>query len=365
MKKIFVLLTLLFFACSDDDGNAPIEEMEPPTLNISVISSASTNNGMFELDIQTNGGEISTYNLSELINVPLDANRAYTRNIWATWYKRTGDVMEVWQRNLENSSSAEIGSLCTLTGEFPLFVDNSLDRLFVVTQFQTSQETSSRVHIFNGSGACIVQTIDGFRIRTVFEYGDTLLVYCNSNSVNNVQKIVKIDMATGDVVDELSLPQSAKIAVQDNILHVFFINEDYNTYNADNFNFISNATIQFNYDEIQFGFINTEFEGNTLYTKVTYAQPGLIPNGPALFDFITGEIVTPYNLLYDINNNLNLVSESFYNPTGTYDVDLVKDIVVVGYTDGATDHGIVVSNFDAEILEIIPLDYFPTEITIR
>ncbi|NND63089.1 MAG: hypothetical protein HKN48_07820 [Flavobacteriaceae bacterium] len=364
MKKIFLLLTLVLLACSDDDGNAPFEETNPPTLSISVISSTSSNNGIIEMDIQTNGGTITTYNLTQTIGVPLTATPTYSKNNQATWYESSFGQVDVWQKNLESGNSTELTSVCDVTGEFPLMVDNSVYNVFIGTRYQDNDGIHGRMRIFNGS-ACILETLTDFRIRSIFELDNEVLIYCTSNAANNVQKVVKMKLETAEVVDELVLSNSAKIAVDGDTMHVFFVNADYNTYSVSNFNFISNSSLQLNYDDVPFGFINSEFVENTMYTRVTYAQPGLIPNGPALLDLQSGELITPYNLLYDINNNLNAISTSFYDPTGTYDVNVASNIVVVGYFNGANEFGIVVSNFNAEIFEVIPLDYFPSEIFIR
>lgn len=363
MKYFWILLLVLLYSCSNGEDDQISEETIIPNVAINVIAAPPTSSEIIELAITSNGGGVITSNLTSTLGIPPETNKTNSRNDLLTWYNRNGNHLEIWQKNAVSGASQYFETVCNFPGEFPVMVANSESRLFIGTQFVDAAGTHSRIRIFDGS-SCITQTFLNFRIRNVFELQNEVLIYCTNNAEDNVQKIVKMDLQSGAVVDELPLANSSKIAVDGNVMHVFSFNSNYNTYQVDSFNFITNATFDLNYDDIPAGFVETEFDNNLMYIKVSYAQPSVIANGPALVDLVSGDIETPYYLLFSMVSNLNKESDLFFEPTGTYDIDINRRLVVAGYTDG-TNHGVVLSNFNAEILEVIPLEHFPLEVYLH
>ena len=115
------------------------------------------------------------------------------------------------------------------------------------------------------------------------------------------------------------------------------------------------------------GMFNSRFDGNRLLVDLIYQQPSLFFAQPAIYDFDQATLTQGADLF------LPELQERVERETGDrvlfgkYGVDLPSGTIAIIYVrgNGAAEGGVVLTNFEREWLEIIPLPYVPEQVEIR
>jgi len=115
------------------------------------------------------------------------------------------------------------------------------------------------------------------------------------------------------------------------------------------------------------GMFTSRFDGNRLLVDNIYQQPSLFFAQPAVYDFDQG------TLSQGADPFLPELQERVERETGDrvlfgkYGVDLPTGTIAIIYVrgNGAAEGGVVLTNFNREWLQVIPLPYVPEQVEIR
>ena len=115
------------------------------------------------------------------------------------------------------------------------------------------------------------------------------------------------------------------------------------------------------------GMFNSRFDGNRMLVNYIYQQPSLFFAQPAVYDFDLGI------LSHGAEPFLPELQERVERETGDrvlfgkFAVDLPSGTIAIIYVrgNGAAEGGVVLTNFEREWLEVIPLPYVPEQVEIR
>ncbi|MEJ2585271.1 MAG: hypothetical protein P8Z38_09580, partial [Robiginitalea sp.] len=111
----------------------------------------------------------------------------------------------------------------------------------------------------------------------------------------------------------------------------------------------------------------SRFDGNRLLVNYIYQQPSLFFAQPAVYDFDQGELTRGADpFLPELQERVELETGDRVL-FGKFAVDLPKGTIAIIYVrgNGAAEGGVVLTNFDREWLEVIPLPYVPEQVEIR
>ena len=115
------------------------------------------------------------------------------------------------------------------------------------------------------------------------------------------------------------------------------------------------------------GLFKTEFLGNQMLYQLPYVQPSAIVSQPAIFDLLTDQTTSGSDFyLFDLRETI-MESLNRLILFTAYKVDMASGEIIIGYdnNDGTETGSVIYTNFDNEILTVVPLNYVPREIFIR
>jgi hypothetical protein len=108
-----------------------------------------------------------------------------------------------------------------------------------------------------------------------------------------------------------------------------------------------------------------ENNGDNIIINIPLPAPSASPISPAIYDISTFEITKGGSQLYfDISDNLIDEMDILSYPS-IFDTDVRSEIIVLSFRDISGNYNLLYSNFDAEILKIVPLDREPSEVFIH
>ncbi|MBX2827380.1 MAG: hypothetical protein KTR22_04425 [Flavobacteriaceae bacterium] len=329
--------------------------------NVSVIS--TENNQLFDIAVIGSTGVTSETNLtSEFDITPNDF--ANSNNNTITWFRREGPNFKVWKRDLITQQTETFGDICAISGEFPAFVLGSSTKLVAFSEASTSQGTSANIRITETGDDCsLTQLFDtGILSATINE---DLWLFISIGIGGEMNELQRLDLESGEILASTPISEfSASITKNGNDILVFFTDR-YHVYDATTLAlrnvvpFLPSVGIL-----LENGFFDAQFMGDMMLVPLDVPQPNPLSEWPGIIDLTNGSLLSTDNLGFFLTNNLRQTEGYGSVSLENYAVDLANNLIVYGFSNGNDLHGLVYTNFDAEVLKIVNLDRVPSEIFI-
>ncbi|MDC8004629.1 hypothetical protein POV27_11260 [Aureisphaera galaxeae] len=347
-----------FLSCSNDDDGDPIVD-PTPAFNAPTVTVIAVDNGnLVELTVEGSTAAVTRVDLTSGSGVtPNDFVNANENTL--TWFRRQGPNFRVWKRDLDSKEMEMYDEICSISAEFPAFVLGSKEKIVAFSEIDFGQSSVANIRITeNGENCVLTQLFDtGILSATISE---DLWVFQNSGTENTLQRI---SLDSGEIKAATALSEtSVSITQNEDNLYVFF-NDRYHVYNANTLSlsnvvpFIPSAGILLNN-----GFFTTQFSGNLMLTSLDVPQPSTLTDWPGVIDLSDGTLVSGDNLGIFLDSNLRQTEGYGDVSLENYTVDLESGIIAYTFSNGSTQHGILFTNFDAEILKIVDLELAPAQI---
>ena len=362
---IYFIAFSCFVSCTKDDSNTQQASEIPDfiTPNTTVISIDSNDNSLLEISVDGTSTSVSIVNLTSEFGIRSDDFSNIIGNT-LTWFRREAPNFKVWRRNLNTKNTDTFSDICAISEEFPAFVLGLDSRLVTFSEVDFGQGSAANIRITeNGTNCTLTQLFDTGILSSTIEKDLWLFTSMGVGSVENT--IQRVDIDSGIIKAAVSISESSVSITQNgNDLYVFF-NDRYHVYDANTLSlknvvpFIPSVGLI-----MQNGFFYSQFSGDSMLITLDVPQPNPFSDWPGLIDLTDGTLVSGDNLGFVLTNHLHQVDGYENVSLGNYSVAIEKNIIAYGFSDGNLLHGILYTNFDAEILKIIDLPSEPLELFI-
>lgn len=374
MKNILIAVSILLItACSKESNsdNNDGGDSSPTFNNVTVIGKKNGNVYQTNFDEITIDRETETqYNLTNELNLKESYDYLNIEENIVTFYDNFYSNLTILQKNVSTQDLKILPEeFCPLDSKEAIVVAmNSKDRIILVTRevgfilyvriYNPVTGTCTKSKVGNGYG--------GTRTTFAMAYGNS--VYLNYDAVDEQQRVVKVAIETGQIIEELIFPAPFRVAFNNNLMYVFSSNRAYSIFDADTFELISNHTTIAQFPFATFNpFVKTKFKNNKVLIDLPYPQPSSIGSGPALLNLETGTIDEGSDgFVFVVSNELNKILPGAI--LRSYAVDIESNQIIFGAAVGPFNNEkgtIVYTNFKGTIEKYIQLDYLPDEIIIR
>lgn|GEM_PF-7016108 len=230
----------------------------------------------------------------------------------------------------------------------------------------TSGGLGSNIYIQDkDTGECLTINISD---EILSSFGNSVVydgvIYLYHYDESNQLKVLSIELSTGNIVNELALDNDAVVKIINNLLFVQYFSSPLTIYNNNTFELIDELQIDNIPIEVS-GIYEIDSSSDNIIINFVLASPSASPISPAIYDISTFEIIKGGSQLYfDISDNL-IDEADIGSPPTIYDTDVQSEIIVLSFRDISGNYNLLYSNFDADILKIIPLNGEPTEVFIH
>ncbi len=219
------------------------------------------------------------------------------------------------------------------------------------------------------TGSCRDLSISGINASGIENYAiqDNLLALYYLEDGTGDPLITLIDLSTGTIEETFILQENFQAATfREAELWIFNQDDTYLIYNTQTGNIIRTGTAP-GLPAQGPGMFNSRFSGNRLLVRYIYQQPSLFFAQPAIYDFDQGALTEGSQpFLAELQERIEQETgdRALF---GNFAADLNTGVIALIYVrgNGAAEGGVVLTNFQREWLEILPLPYVPEQLEIR
>ncbi len=372
LPGLAILLLLLTGSCSRDDP-------DPAPLQREVFLSAFSNTGSEEIQIDLRNDGSTPLLISLTDELGLQDLPFFLRdvdNASVGYYFWQDQQSRVRYKDLDSGDIFTVDNLCGFSGENQ--ADRTIRRVsgnesyvvmpYVVFSDQEPPAFSLRI-LEKATGVCrdlAVPDINDSGVESYSLQGGTLALYYLETGTN-APLISLIDLTSGTIAETLILEANFQAATfRGPELWIFNQDDSYQVYNTQSGAVVRTGTAP-GLPAPGPGLFESRFDGNRMLVRFIYQQPSLFFAQPAVYDFDQGAIVQGAEPF------LPELQERVERETGdrvlfgNYGVDLPTGTIAIVYVrgDGSPEGGIVLTNFQREWLQVLPLPYVPERIEVR
>lgn len=368
-----VLLALCIMAgCSEDDS-----EPAPVMPEITVSAFGNTGFEEIQMDIISNGGAPRIISLTEelgLQDVPFF--RRDITNTSVAYYFWQDQQSKAFFKDLDSGISFMAENICGFSNED--LVPKSIRRIsgndtylvMLYALFPNEGDPGFALRILNkATGQCQDLQIPEINTSGIVNYsveGNLLGVYY-LQAETNTPLISLVNLQSATLEETLILDDSFLAATfRGTELWIFNKDNSYLIYNTQSGNFTQSGVCP-GLPVLGSGMIDSRFDGDRLLVRYIYQQPSLFFSQPAVYDFRQGKLTeggNPFLLELQERVFLETGDQVLF---GNYGLDLKTGVMAIIYIrgNGLAEGGLVLTNFDLEWLEVLPLPYVPEQLEIR
>ncbi len=370
---VFLLAMVLHIGCSEDMPDDPTPE------NPEVFFTAFGNTGTEEIqmDVDSRDGTPQIISLTEELGlVDLPFFRRDVDNASVAYYFWQDQRSSARYKDLDTGELSIVDDVCAFSTEnIPERVIRRVsgNATYVVMPYATFPAGSPpgfAIRILDkGTGLCKELPITGINASGIENYTiqDNLLALYYLEDITGDPLITLIDLATGTIEETFILQENFQAATfRGPELWIFNQDDTYLIYNTQTGNIVRTGTAPALPAQGP-GMFNSRFSGNRLLVRYVYQQPSLFFAQPAIYDFDQGALTEGSEPF------LPELQERIEQETGdralfgNFAVDLNTGVIALIYVrgNGAAEGGVVLTNFEREWLDILPLPYVPEQLEIR
>lgn len=194
---------------------------------------------------------------------------------------------------------------------------------------------------------------------------NNILVSYSKKAEQGEGKIVILDLERKVLLHEIQVENIQNLMVSDQRIIAFYQDKLFDIFDLLNGEKLSSGVLSNSWNTAMGPEVfSTKSLDNKILLRNAYPQPSPVSYGPILYDLDKNELLTEnLGLMYDVRFALIDEFPDTFNAIGGYDIDLKSEIIIVSYlryeADGTAKYGIAYTNFDAEILKTVELDYQP------
>lgn len=361
-----ICLGLLLLGCAKDDESGMPEETRVPQ-DLVVVYSSEDN--LFTTTLSGNAQNASNTNLTTTLGIPVDYSNFNARQDQLSFNKRQNNFYDFWEVDLLNDSPFTITNVCEFEEfEGVLAASNTREKLVQFTRQSIADELNNFIHIYDKQARTCQKTflgVGGLAPNSSYAIAeDYVIVYLDAATVPVL--INKVSLDTGLITHQITLDQQAHIKFANDELHVFYVDGLYQTYSAQNLELLSEGTFNYSRFFASFGIFNTAIENNNMLIDLGYPQPSTFISGPALVNLNTSELIAGEDyFLFELKTQVQAILEQVVFEFTTYQTNMQTGLIAVGYRLSDDTGGVIYTNFQAEVLKIVPLPFKPVELVLR
>ncbi len=364
MKFLMTLcIGMLFFACTNDDDASNSVVANVPQ---DVIAISTNTNSVFRTDITGTAANLNSQNLTDDLGVPTDYSNFSAAQEILGFNKRGNNIYDFWEIDLQTEATYSVSDLCNLEPfEGVLAASNTRDKLLQFSRLSIGVELNNFIYIYDKTTTECTKTflgVGGLSPSNSFYLGDDYaLVYLDAATVPI--ELSRVSLETGLITHQITFVQEARVTVANGIIHAFFIDDSYKTYSAATLEQLSSGEFDFSITSVQTGFFKAQIQDQLMLVDLPYPQPSLFNTGPALINLENNQLVAGEDyFLFDLR--IGLTEELGRNVDGftNYTLNLSTGLIAIGYGLGDGSGGVVYTNFEAEIIKVVPLETVPKEL---
>lgn len=367
MKKFIlssvVILILFLSSCDSDSDSENIVDTTSTLPNVTLIAEDDDLN-VIQVDIKDDGENTVATNLTEQLGLPFSYSKISHKNDVLTFFDQgfsTG-IFTIYEKHLYKGEVDILEDICTPSNAAIIASRHSNDKIVLFT-FDGS---ASNIYIQDKvTNECIMVN---FGNKMPNRFGNSLvddeMIYLYQYNESNQLSVLRMSLNTGDILNELILENLARVRMINDLLYVKYSNGTLRIYDKVTFELLNELQID-NLGSWDEWISQIENNGNNIIVNYSLPAPGFFPTSPAIFDISTFEIKKGGpQLMFDIRDNL--IDEINIDASILeIDLDVYSESVVLAYRDSSNNYNLLFSNFDAEILKIVPLSIKPKEIFIH
>jgi hypothetical protein len=365
MKKTILSVVLLSILCligceSTSDDTIDTVSTLP---NVGIISNDETNLKVFHIDITDDGENLVTSNLTDEIGLPYVYRDVSYENNTITFFARELSDLKytIYEKHVNTGEINIYEEVCSQNQQAINGVSRSEQKiiLFAIDSNEFNLNIQDR-----STNECFIanfQNLDNFFFR--FNCVDNEIIYLYLYDEFNELKIISVELGTGNILNEMTLDSNSRVRIIGESLYVEKNGSPVKVYDKNTFELQNELQI----DNLRLGneyISKIENNGENIIIYIPLAAPSFSAYSPAIYDISTFEIIKGGSqLIFDIRDNLIDEADVGAGPI-IYDVDVHSEIIVLSFRDISGNHNLLYSNFDAEILKIVPLNMEPNDVFI-
>ena len=377
MKKNYPFLLVgvlcaLWYGCTSDTEEVP----EPvPVLRFTAFS--NTGDDIVQTNASTDGEDPVVIGLSEEFNLEFFEEATQEIDLESiAYYTWEFQESRAYYKDLETGTIFFAENLCDfrLENEFPKVIRSmGGNRDFIVliyVQLPLFAAPETRIRIFRkSSGSCEDLLLPEAGQNGIIDFllNDRMMAVAFESDFTQETSMALIDLENASLLTTLPLDdnfKSASFRQQD--LLFFQQDETYKTFNTATLTYTDERATP-GFPVRSPGFFSTRYSGDQMAVRYIYQQPSLFFAQPAVYDLGSGNLIEggePFLPLLQ-----NRIEQETGNRVlfGNFDMDLDSGLILISYVkgDGSPEGGVVLTNFDAIPLQILPLPFVPERLIIR
>ncbi|MFZ9002750.1 MAG: hypothetical protein ACO20F_10735 [Robiginitalea sp.] len=355
------------------------EETDPAPLAPEVFFTAFANSGSEEVQMDVTSGEEIPVLISltgELGLADLPFYRRDITNSSVAYYFWQDQNSAAYYKDLETADLFSVTDICGFSAEIDTETairrvsGNSTYVVMAYASFPDGTDPLFSLRILERStGECRdlpVTDVNASGIENYSIQGELMALYY-LQAGTGTPLIALVDLGSGSVMETLIVDDNFQAATfRGTDLWIFNRDATYLVYNTQSGNFTQSGNAP-GLPAQGPGMFESRFEGNRMLVQYIYQQPSLFFAQPAVYDFDRGVITQGGDpFLPELQQRVELETGERVL-FGKFAVDLPTGTIALVYVrgNGAAEGGVVLTNFNLEWLEVIPLPYVPEQIEIR
>ncbi len=359
----FLCFTVLLVACTQDD----VSPNESLPIDLSFFS--FQHDSIFQSDIMTTTDNITVKNLTSEASLAdyswFSSESGIATFFRFNWRERNFRTTII---DFDQGVTEVIPETCSIgENEFVEWIGKKNNIITLISSRYNGDDLEKFVTAYDiGTQECNKSMISTGTVpsdrpeRQIIFADNHLITYHRSLSGDYILMKTNLTSLVSEVV--LSSPVNFKATTYANQVHVFLLNQSYEVYDLSSNAMLSRSNLDVSLVNSNYNTLfETSIQENNMLIDVSLAQPSPVPYSPGLYNLHSGELEpTSFNM---INLNYMLTEEQdSYSSITTYKVDLSNNIIAIGFERMVENNelgGILLTNFDGEILEIIETTYIP------
>lgn len=358
----WLLLSALLIACTGNDDGPPTDPSSRTT-NFRVLGEDTAS--IFQYTYSTSAAQSNLLNLTETISVPRQFITLRQVNEYLTFYNFVSGNFSAVQFNSETGGSRSFENFYTNSPERSVIWGANSESKFFMGYYSPEGSSNLGVRFIDPLNSIATELNVAFNTQGVFQplyHENRLIVPYLDDQANYKAAILDTDASVllktldfGSATPSIIIDNTGDIAIFTGIDRSEY---GYTVYDFDTLEIISESLFSLN-RFFSPGPLQADLIDGILYYPHFYAQPSVVPYGPAIYDFENQEntILDMFTIVQEVQNELQapIILTSFgYQEDG--------HTFLVGYTkENSTlfEGGILVISEQGQLLENIPVPFVP------
>lgn len=378
MKKTYAFLLALvscafWYGCTSDDNQEVSETV--PVVRFTAFS--NTGEDIVQMNGRTDREEPEVIGLSEEFNLEFFEEASQQIDSESIAYY-TWEVQDsrAYYKDLETGSIFFAEDLCgfRLENEFPKIIramgGNREFVILIYAGLPLFAAPETRIRIFRKSnGQCEDLLLPEAGQNGIIDFllNDHILAVAFESDFTEDASLTLIDLETANLLTTLPLDDNFKSAsFREQDLLFFQQDQTYKSFNTATLAFTTEGATP-GLPVLSPGFFSTRYSGDQVAVRYIYQQPSLFFAQPAVYDLASGNLVNggePFLPLLQNRIEQEVGDRVIF---GNFDMDLDSGLILISYVkgDGTPNGGLILTDFDATPLQILPLPFVPERLILR